>query len=535
MLNGALGESIEAIRAAFADAVPPECIRVFDVAGHVAASDPANAWRARAGSRLRESFIAGLAPDVTYVSSVVEGWVDDAVTSIGAFDDSLPTSATLYDLIPLVRRGDGYLDDPAYGEFYLRKIEELKRARLLLAISESARDEAISTLAVAPGRVVAVGCGIDPRFRAEDPGTDRAVLHRLGTTMPYVLYVGGFDARKNVRRLVEAYASLREGLCDRYRLVIAGHISAEEERALRDVARAQGLPEDRAHFTGSIDDATLAALYRSASLFVFPSLHEGFGLPAAEAMASGAPTIASRKSSLPEVVGFSEALFDPGKVESIAAAMTRALMDDGFRSHLRNHGLQRAGEFTWEACAERALPALEDLHERSRDRPTVHLVDEVARPRLAYVSPLPPERTGIADYSAGLLPALALHYDIVAVVDQGTVDDAWVRENLPVRDLDWLDAHASEFDRILYHVGNSPFHRRMLDLAKRHAGTVVMHDFSSRACCGGWKSTWPMACPCGRRSTNRTDTVRSSTTPSKGTRPARRIRAICRSWIPREE
>ena len=93
------------------------------------------------------------------------------------------------------------------------------------------------------------------------------------------------------------------------------------------------------------------------------------------------------------------------------------------------------------------------------------------------VSPLPPERTGIADYSAGLLPALADHYDIDVVVDQEAVADPWINDHLRVRSIDWFDEHAQDFDRILYHTGNSPFHRRILEMASRHAGTVVMHDF----------------------------------------------------------
>ena len=99
------------------------------------------------------------------------------------------------------------------------------------------------------------------------------------------------------------------------------------------------------------------------------------------------------------------------------------------------------------------------------------------RPRLAYVSPLPPEQSGIADYSAELIPELARHYDIDVIVDQPKVSDLEVVANCPVRDPAWFADNAASYDRILYHFGNSPFHKHMFDLLERFPGTVVLHDF----------------------------------------------------------
>ncbi|HEV8500235.1 MAG TPA: glycosyltransferase, partial [Casimicrobiaceae bacterium] len=232
----------------------------------------------------------------------------------------------------------------------------------------------------------------------------------------------------------------------------------------------------RVAFTGALDDASLAALYRGASLFVFPSRHEGFGLPAAEAMACGAPVIASRTSSLPEVVGRDDALFDPEQPEAIAALMARVLADPNMAAALRQHGVERARRFSWSACAARAWPAFEALYERNRVRGT-NVPVGTTRPRLAFVSPMPLQRSGIADYSAGLLPELRRYYDIEVIAERSTWEPPGVVLGDNVHTYEWFEANAREFDRVLYHMGNSPFHVRVLDALSRHPGTVVTHDF----------------------------------------------------------
>ncbi len=476
ILNRSLDAAIEPLRAAFESLLPAERIHVFSIPGGVRESAMRGAWRVRAAERMREAFIADLRLDVVHVTSLVEGWVDDAVTSVGVFDHATPSTATLYDLIPLLRQ-DSYLQDPGYRDYYLRKMMSLRRAQLLLAISEHARVEALDALDVPRHQVVTVGCGIDDCFAPATVGDtdDSLVASRFGIVQPYVLYTGGFDARKNVHALVQAYGALSPDLRQRFALVIGGRINSVGRNDLRNAAAACGLVSGSPIFTGELTDRELVALYRSAALFVFPSFHEGFGLPAAEAMACGTAVIASNTSSLPEVVGRADALFDPYDVGDMSQRIAAVLSDDGIRAELGAHGLRRAREFTWASCATRALEAFVELH--ARRQTTVAIATGGPRLRLAFVSPLPPERTGIADYSARLLRALADMYQVDVVVDQPAVDDSWIVANFPVRTIDWFDQHAEEFDRVLYQMGNSPFHRRMPGLIERHPGTVVLHDF----------------------------------------------------------
>jgi Glycosyltransferase len=132
---------------------------------------------------------------------------------------------------------------------------------------------------------------------------------------------------------------------------------------------------------------------------------------------------------------------------------------------------------TWDVAALRALEAFEELHRRRRHGEAGAPLPGLSRPRLAFVSPLPPERSGIADYSAELLPELARHYEVDVVLNQVRVEDPWVVANTTQRSVAWFDEHASEYDRVVYHFGNSGYHEHMFELLTEHPGVVVLHDF----------------------------------------------------------
>ena len=156
----------------------------------------------------------------------------------------------------------------------------------------------------------------------------------------------------------------------------------------------------------------------------------------------------------------------------------RVLTEADYRKSLAQHGLQQARKFNWEESARRAWNALEAHLAENQGIAAQHLPFRAdKRPRLAYVSPLPPQRSSIADYSVELLPELARHYDIDVIVAQPTVADPWIHANCPIRDLAWFKQNGHSFDRILYHFDNSTFHQYMFDLLESHPGVVVLHDF----------------------------------------------------------
>jgi glycosyltransferase involved in cell wall biosynthesis len=209
-LSGRFPHSIEQLRANFANLVPPEHIRVFELPGPVAEADLANTWRAQAAELLRERFLADLSPDIVHLSTMFDGIGNEAVVSAGRFGLTVLTSATLYDLIPLLLP-ETYLQGTAVERGYLRHAQSLKRTDLILAISESSRREAIELLQVQPERITVIGAGLAQSFQLEvelTRQTEEKLTTRYALQRPFALYVGAFDPHKNVEGLMAAFALL---------------------------------------------------------------------------------------------------------------------------------------------------------------------------------------------------------------------------------------------------------------------------------------------------------------------------------------
>jgi glycosyltransferase involved in cell wall biosynthesis len=175
----------------------------------------------------------------------------------------------------------------------------------------------------------------------------------------FVLYAGNIKPHKNLVRLIEAFDGLRrDGFDDLKLLIIGDEIS--KWPALRHAVHARKLHK-HVRFLGFLSDDTLAALYRMAAVFVFPSLYEGFGLPPLEAMASGTPVVTSNVSSLPEVVGDAAVLVDPTDAMDIKEGIKRVLTDPELREQLRARGLVRAQQFSWETSVRRTREIYQDV------------------------------------------------------------------------------------------------------------------------------------------------------------------------------
>lgn len=362
-LSGLSPDTIEPIRAAFDALLPQENIRVWHAPGPVREEQPGNESRRKVAELIREAFLASLQPDVVHISSLFEGYVDDAVTSIGRFDNSTPVSVILYDLIPLLNPEHYLKHNPHYEKYYLRKVEYLRCAKKFLAISDFSRKEGLEALDVSGDTIVSISTAIDDYFLPQniDEATASQLNQKFGICRPFVLYTGGADERKNLPRLIRAYASLPPVLRSQYQLLFAGKMPEGDVVSFKQVTKSVGLKVDELLFTGYVSNNELVQLYNLCKLYVFPSWHEGFGLPALEAMACGAPVIGANTSSLPEVIGLDEALFDPLDVKAITAKMKQALEDEAFRLRLVEHGLQQAEKFSWDTTAQKAIEAWEAL------------------------------------------------------------------------------------------------------------------------------------------------------------------------------
>lgn len=363
-LNGLFPETIEGIRAAFQDLLPQENIRVWEAPGPVSDNTPDNTPRRLVAELEREAFLASLQPDVIHVHSLFEGFGDDAVVSIGRYDQKTPVSVTLHDLIPLIYPEQYLEPNEVFASYYNNKLDHLKRASLFLSISESSSREVVDHLGVEPRRVFNTSEAAEAWFREVDiaPAEAKALKAKLGLKRPFVLYTGGADQRKNLPRLIRAYAALPDKMRASHQLLFAGKMPEGEIGDLQRIAEESGLGSDELCFTGFVADEELVQLYNLCKLYVFPTWHEGFGLPALEAMQCGAPVVGANTSSLPEVIGLPEALFDPADVNDMSAKIEQALKNEKFRQRLIAHGRQQATKFSWETSAKRAIAAWEALH-----------------------------------------------------------------------------------------------------------------------------------------------------------------------------
>ncbi len=277
-----------------------------------------------------------------------------------------PLVVTIHDLIPFLFPEYAY--SPLVKLYNALIKAAIPKARLILADSASTRNDIISFFKVSPEKVRVVYPGIGEEFKpVMDEAKLKAVREKYELSGRFFLYLGGFDRRKNLGLLLDAYRLLRERLGGQTPvLVIAGKVPTHESPALLNplkMVRERGL-EECVEFTGWIAEEDKSSLYSTAEAFLFPSLYEGFGFPPLEAMACGCPVLASRASSLPEVLGEAALLLDPNRPEDWVKGMERVIKEPDLAQSLRERGVERARAFTWEAAACSVLSILEEAARR---------------------------------------------------------------------------------------------------------------------------------------------------------------------------
>lgn len=225
-----------------------------------------------------------------------------------------------------------------------------RAATAVVTVSQCSKRDLSHYLHIPDEHIHVIAEGVDTRFSpVADDRRREAVLARYGIKPPYLLYVGGISARKNIVRLIEAAVLVRRRHPE-IRLVLAG--SKQWRTASIDRALARADLDDTVYCTGYVDDDDLPSLYSGAEVFVFPSLYEGFGLPVLEAMARGVPVATSARGSLAEVAGDAAYVFDPTDVGAIRSAIERLLSDPAEAERLRAAGRARAATFSWDRTGE---------------------------------------------------------------------------------------------------------------------------------------------------------------------------------------
>jgi glycosyltransferase involved in cell wall biosynthesis len=242
-----------------------------------------------------------------------------------------------------------------YGIYLRAQVRAaIARADRIIAISRAEGDELRALAGGACDRVRVVHHGVEPRFRPiADARAADATLARLGIARPYALHLGNIEPRKNLAGAFRAFERFRARTRAPHALVVAG-ASGWLETGIHDAARRMP-PEARPIFTGYVAEADVPAVVGSASMFLFPSLYEGFGLPILEAMACGVPVVTSDRGAMREVAGSAALLADPLDPEAIAAQMARLVEEPGLAERLAALGRERAALFRWETTARETL------------------------------------------------------------------------------------------------------------------------------------------------------------------------------------
>jgi glycosyltransferase involved in cell wall biosynthesis len=427
------------------------------------------AWSA-VSACLYADWLCSRQPDAVLLTSCFD---PDPRVVVPHFLGSRPQVAgLLYDLIPLLF-APHYICEPNDAAMYAWRLRRLLEMDSIMAISEASADDLRSLCPDVSERIVTIGGACDPTlapFGDEELAHARQVLAtKFSVRKEFILYVGGFDYRKNLLGAIRAFACLPPSLRVRYDLMLACKLSASERKSLEREARRWGT-WDSLLLPGFVSDWELRGLYQLCRIFFFPSIYEGMGLPILEALRLGAPVVASCTSSIPEYAGQAARLVDPHAPEEAATALLAELCQP--RDACRHERMAQAARFTWERTATLACEALarrpEPIQLRAR------------RLRVAWVSPLPPAVTGVADYSADVLHALGDRFEVELIVDRdqpSTDANLMGRWPLILADETANRHDARRYDVFVFQVGNGRYHTYMLPLMRRFGGMIVLHDY----------------------------------------------------------
>ena len=321
------------------------------------------------GFRPRKSSLIRFDRVWRYGGATARAWLDGADIMLNPNGASLPLGAllpavtTIHDLTPMVM--------PCFPRRITLLLKFLlsrsaRSSAAIITVSDHSRQDIVRICGVPPGKVHVVYEGYDRALFHEAPpdASDlRSLRARFGIDRPYILHHGALQPRKNLVRLIAAYAQMLSRNSSRnpkmdFDLVLAGPLAWQFEET---VAAAKNACRGRAKvvLTGALSDQDLSLLLRGAELEVIPSLYEGFCLPMVEAMACGVPTVAANSSCLPEISGGVLRYFDPYSVEEMAACMEAVLQSCDLRAELAGRGVRRAQAFSWELCAQQTLDVVE--------------------------------------------------------------------------------------------------------------------------------------------------------------------------------
>lgn len=372
-------------------------------------------------------------------------------------------TATLYDLIPLIMK-DIYFEKwpDIIKKEYEEKLGILKHYDHFYPISENTKEDFINYAGFQNNKQSVVLCGVSEKFRYE-PFKKRLVDDE------YLLYIGGFDYRKNMFKSIEAFSLFMKKYNSEkidYKFYVVCNLSDNAKVELLEYATELNI-QDSLVLTGFVEDEELYIIYKKARAFFFPSLYEGFGLPVLEALSSGLPIACSNNSSIPEVAKEYGSYFNPENIEEMAKSIKTILCED-ISLKKRKERASYAANYSWEKPASKILESFNQLNKKNKQKKT----------HIAWVSPFPPQRSGISNYSE----LLVYHLDKDIIVDlyyDNIQPQSEFLEKFDCYNLDKLPLKFNNYDEVIYHIGNNfKFHSNIYKYAWNYPSTIVLHDWN---------------------------------------------------------
>lgn len=317
-------------------------------------------------AKLFDSFVSGLGLDVLHRSTWFEEplWINPG---LAIRSSNLIQTATFHDLIPLFNRKLCLSHGDNIANTYFKKLDNFLLNDSIFTVSETSRHEFLEVFPHACTKTYSTPNAANDLLSASQSPENSDVIYQLGIDKQYLFYVGGYDGRKNIGMLIEAYAKIKNN--SEYYLVLAGDIHPNTKESFEVLAERLGV-RPNLKILGWQEDKVLISLYKNAALFVFPSISEGFGMPPLEAMELGCPVAASNIPVMQEVVQNSECFFDPKSSTSIASKINQILGDSELRQSLINRGFLAAKKFSWHSTVSRMAAIWEYLY--SIKKPAKH-------------------------------------------------------------------------------------------------------------------------------------------------------------------
>ena len=381
--------------------------------------------------------------------------------------------ALFYDMIPL-EFPHWYLTTGPTRVRYLSNLIWLTRYDLVACISEFTARRLGSRIPLLAERTFATGIAIRAALHERPVFGVQPTHSQPDADTPTILIAGGGDPRKNVEFAVGAVAELGRTACPRVNIL--GKYAPDQKAELRLGFFKKGGTASELRFLEDMPDAELGAVYREATLVIVPSFAEGFSMPILEASHFGVPVLASRIGAHMELLGESDALFSPDDEEELKNKLAHYLAHDANRGELRKQQSGLGQRFSSDNVAQLFLDRLNQAAERfGAPRPLeAPAVRKHAKPKVAFFTPLRPQPSGISDYSAALVPALAARCDLTIASD--AVAAPPLGSNCSVSPIEAMRSQYYKFDHLIYAFGNSGFHLPIVDFALQYPGAGIFHD-----------------------------------------------------------